>query len=608
MAKIKIIYSVKGIFTKLLDDANKDNFLIPTYQRGYKWTSINENSQVKVLMNDLLLAYQNSSERYYLQFITLKETNNVFEVIDGQQRLTTLTILFSLFFSIKEVSILDNNFVEKKLNYQIRKNFIEEFIYDDINAIIMSENWNAFSSQNPSHNNQDVFYIFHATKSINDFLINIKENQNIVDFYKYVSEKVQIIVNILDDDMNSEKIFVNVNKGVKLKDEDLVKGLLITKIPLDNKNEQYRLTENEINEVRTTLGRQWDEISQWALRSEITSFFQPNESGIAWIIKLAFPKVKESGIENPIFTFLFKKYQEEKKSKNIFDKIYSTKQILNDWFNIPEIHNLLGFLIHSKNSHNLYSLWEHFEALTTRSEIINKLKGFIKKEIPYNEQERKLNELNYHDSKAALFNLFLILDLIKFLPINGRKQKKYDFELIKKGNWSIEHIFPQNPDDFKNTNYFKKEDLNILKELLPLNINREDLNTEDENEKNKIVNLFNKIKSAENQCVVKDDEKLALRYLFINNTKELHKVGNLSLLELGMNSSLSNSFFDKKRNIIVEKVSNGKFVPFHTYDIFSKLIIKNKTSLHGWSKGDIIEHEDYINTKMEEFFNYLIKE
>ena len=118
MSKIKTIYSVKGIFTKLLNDADKDNFLIPTYQRGYKWKSEDENSQVKVLMKDLFSAYKNSSERYYLQFITLKNTNNVFEVIDGQQRLTTLTILFSLFFSIEEISNQEN-FTEQKLVYQI---------------------------------------------------------------------------------------------------------------------------------------------------------------------------------------------------------------------------------------------------------------------------------------------------------------------------------------------------------------------------------------------------------------------------------------------------------------------------------------------------------
>lgn len=606
MGRVKTIYSIKGIFTKLLDDANKDNFLIPTYQRGYKWTSEDENSQVKVLMKDLFLAYNNSSERYYLQFITLKDIDDVFEVIDGQQRLTTLTILFSLFFSIEEIA-LEENFVENKLIYQIRKNFIEEFIYNGINKITSAEDWEDFSTQNPSHNNQDVFYIFHATKAINEFLNEISNNGEIIKFYKYIFDKVQIIVNILEDDMDSEKIFVNVNRGVKLEDEDLVKGLLITKIPLDNKNDNYRLTENEINEIRSTLGRQWDEISHWAIRKDITTFFKPkNKGNIAWIIRLAFPGVNDTDSENPIFTFIFEKYQEGEKAKNIFEKIYATKLILNDWFKIPEIHNLLGFLLHSKNSHNLLDIWGKLKELKTKNEIIQKLKGLIKNEIPYDEDEKKLNELNYHDSKHELFNLFLILDLIKSLPINERSQHFYNFELISnEKNWSIEHIFPQNPDELKNINYFSKEDLNILKELLPNKISEDELNVEDDVEREEIINLFNKIKRSEGQCLIAENEKHALAYLLANNANELHKIGNLALLELGMNSSLSNNFFDEKRKIIVTKVSNGKFVPYHTYDVFSKLIIDNNTSLHVWAKEDIKKHEEYIITKMEELFTYL---
>jgi len=98
MGKPKTIYSTKGIFTKLLEETEKDCFLIPAYQRGYKWRSDKSDSQVKTLLTDLYRAYKISLERYYLQFITLKDSEDYFEVIDGQQRLTTLTILFSSFF------------------------------------------------------------------------------------------------------------------------------------------------------------------------------------------------------------------------------------------------------------------------------------------------------------------------------------------------------------------------------------------------------------------------------------------------------------------------------------------------------------------------------
>ena len=146
--------------------------------------------------------------------------------------------------------------------------------------------------------------------------------------------------------------------------------------------------------------------------------------------------------------------------------------------------------------------------------------------------------------------------------------------------------------------------MSILKELLPNIISKDELSVEDNTEKEKIINLFNKIKKSEERCLIAENEKHALEYLLANNASELHKIGNLALLELGMNSSLSNNYFDEKRKIITAKVSNGKFVPFHTYDIFSKLIIGNTTSLHVWSKEDIKKHEEYIEMKMVELFIY----
>ena len=116
-----------------------------------------------------------------------------------------------------------------------------------------------------------MFYIFHACRKVHEFLSGIVEQKR-TDFLQYVVEQVYLIINYLDKDLNSERIFINVNKGVKLKDEDLVKGLLITKIPLDQKQNHFRLTENEINEIRSNIGRQWDEISS-GLREKIYGSF-----------------------------------------------------------------------------------------------------------------------------------------------------------------------------------------------------------------------------------------------------------------------------------------------------------------------------------------------
>jgi hypothetical protein len=84
----------------------------------------------------------------------------------------------------------------------------------------------------------------------------------------------------------------------------------------------------------------------------------------------------------------------------------------------------------------------------------------------------------------------------------------------------------------------------------------------------------------------------------------LHRLGNLALLQHGINAGLSNHFFDGKRKKIVDRVSMGQFVPFHTYDIFSKLIIPGETGLHVWSKSDITIHENYIKDRIAEIIKY----
>ena len=603
MSKPKTIYALKGIFSKFLEDSDKISFLIPTYQRGYKWTSTDEDSQVVVLMRDLYTAFEKNTDRYYLQFITLKGNNNNLEVIDGQQRLVTLTIIFSLLFNFEELQGEDN-FVRGKLIYQIRDNFIKKYIYENINLILESEEWDAFILDDPDNNNQDVFYIYHATKAIYDFLKNV-DKQN---FYHYLCDKTLLIVNLLDVNMNSEKIFINVNKGVILKDEDLVKGLLITKIPLDNQDQKYRLAETEINEVRANLGRQWDDLTHWVSQENIRQFYKiecDENNRLSWLIQLAYPDVENNGKSNPIFSYLDELHRDKKQTATeIFRKIRKTMLTLNDWFYEPELHNLLGYILHARNSNELRNVWNKLNPLSNKQDILKKLKSICINLLPLDESKEKLNkELNYSDHKQDLFNLFLAIDVAKFLPIINHKAVSYDFSKITLDNWSIEHIFPQNEKDLKQIDVLGKFDLKMLKEVLSEDIGKMDIEYESKTET--ILALYNKIQQNDTEFEIDNEELEALGYLLENKASDLHKLGNLALLPQGINCSLSNHFFDRKRKIIVEKVSAGDFVPFHTYDVFSKLIIENQTSLHVWSRADILKHEEYINNQMTNIMYYL---
>ena len=129
-----MIFTIKNIFNTanaegVLAQNGATQYYIAPYQRGYKWGATNPNDAVCILMKDIIDASENSSSEYYLQFITTKvsEVNNqkVLEVIDGQQRLTTLTILLSVLAYRKQDNSLaaSNNL----LSYEVRPKVTEFF-------------------------------------------------------------------------------------------------------------------------------------------------------------------------------------------------------------------------------------------------------------------------------------------------------------------------------------------------------------------------------------------------------------------------------------------------------------------------------------------------
>jgi len=95
------------------------------------------------------------------------------------------------------------------------------------------------------------------------------------------------------------------------------------------------------------------------------------------------------------------------------------------------------------------------------------------------------------------------------------------------------------------------------------------------------------------KCKLDDEELILLCNLL--TTKRINSIGNLALLTKPDNSSNGNGMFDTKRINIVKRVSNGCFVPKHTYDVFSKLLsAKMNPDLTVWCEQDMIAHEEWI--------------
>lgn len=68
----------------------QDNYIIPIYQRNYAWG----NSEIEALLMDIINAYKRGTKNYYIgSLVVYRRNDGKFEVIDGQQRLTTFTLL-----------------------------------------------------------------------------------------------------------------------------------------------------------------------------------------------------------------------------------------------------------------------------------------------------------------------------------------------------------------------------------------------------------------------------------------------------------------------------------------------------------------------------------
>ena len=67
------------------------HFYVPNYQRGYRWTS----SQVVALLNDIWDSSERKEDTYCLQPIVIMGCLRGYELIDGQQRFTTILILLN---------------------------------------------------------------------------------------------------------------------------------------------------------------------------------------------------------------------------------------------------------------------------------------------------------------------------------------------------------------------------------------------------------------------------------------------------------------------------------------------------------------------------------
>lgn len=574
-----LVFNIDNLFrTETTDDClvqyGAEMYLIPSYQRGYKWSS-EDNGAVTKLLSDLNNAFtSHKKSEYYLQYITVKQNKKkkALEVIDGQQRLTTLSILLS----ILSMKMDRDNLAENKLEYAVRSNFFRRHIYSPVAlSLLMQQQWNPEAGlqldDGEDNNKQDVYYIFNAAVRINIFLESL---DNVADFHDYLTTKVKVIVNVVEQHISGEKVFSNINNKVSLTESELIKGLIITRLGRNNTN-SHRKSFREIQLLRHQIGHKWDQIANWCSRSDIKSFYFDNENGTPILLRLVALSLSTEGHrldtnanekDNPVFEF-FNRLGNLEVAFEKFQHYYSK---LNDWHLNTEYYNLLGYIRFAPRSKNkTLNFIRECLLLKSNEKVKQLLHNKVYEHIPNN-----LNGLYYGspETNDSIHSLLLALSVF-----TEDSTVRFNFYAYQDEKWSLEHIFPQSPEG-KNKNFTDGEKQEVRKMLLPIIDDELEkllaLNERDENEKKRIHEALNRLGI-------------------------LHGIGNMCLLTSKNNSKLGCGLFKAKRQLILQLTKEAAFVPRHTFEVFSKMsLIDDPGDLQMWTKENIESHTTWIEEKI----------
>jgi uncharacterized protein with ParB-like and HNH nuclease domain len=607
----KLLHSVKDVFSCYLEKYGCVYYNIPDYQRGYKWTARN----VSELLDDIFkfgksINTKENKKFYCLQNITICKAcdGQYFNVVDGQQRLTTLSILLAY--------LCQSDLVSGKIKYSIREkthNFLTKVIYS-------GKIWDTESSQEFKPEFKDQYYLMEVAKSINNWFLSLQINKEF--FLELVFDHTYFIVNQLND--NEEQIFASLNGAkVNLDGADLLRACMMTRSAKEKFGESA--IPGQISEFRVRMGIEIDEMNSWWSRLDVFKFFKQ------MIPESTEKNAKDNGFDlkmfpiNLLYAILFEIHHNEKQDKAVFSfrffeygldidskpgndnwELYAEARKLHlemqDWFNNKYIYHYLGYLFFRYKSKTKFSdIYKQWLESETKSDFINKLKQKIIDCITLrfqSEDEEPTSEVlckNITDimqdwySSDSLFDILILLDII-LLKVSEPGRLPVDY--FTKCDEDKEHIGCQTPNGDDCADKQKWLDwIDSLKKLYDNLIKETDV------EGMKAILKDDNVNKEQRDSLIKKLNKYGL-----------NSIGNMVLLDSHINRSYGNNSFSDKQHEIINKYYKSRYIRPHTLMTFIKANQKSEgngteENRNKWMLEDIDKNAKYIATSLDKWIN-----
>lgn len=647
-------------------------FFIPSYQRGYRWTK----TQIYDLCNDFLeyaLKPDKDPKAFYsLQPLivrqvrrkVLDEEKEVYEVIDGQQRLTSIYILYRALMNILEIKTEepktdfkaslyhifyetrsdDYAFIEKLGFETIRKKDIKDIdIAHIVNAYNFIFQWLRNDPAEDPKCAQSTWKLFtketFTPRRVVDKLFALLNNKKDT---TSPEGNAQFIWYEIDASKDAIQEFLKENKGkIRLTDTETIRALFM----------QRKRNDAAGDSIQLSIAKDWEQIENTLHRNDFWAFISNDTE-------------KEDGRINLIFQYIFDRYCPNKDDFKGEDKLFryyyqllngssfnpkvivaewkkvtQAFQMLRNWYRNPRIYNLVGLLIKEAGANitikTISDIYDRKDVETTEDFILQ-LKKKVTKTIlkKINISDKGNDSLDIAKGKeyiSLFYNDAMVRGLLRFLNVNimceqieklledvdkpEEEKKKSDLGRSNRDEQCAIYRFPFDAlDSFGwDVEHIDSATTN------PLTDPAEQLTWIEEagqalGDRLLKDEYYIKQKAAWQKAV--GEEKTALMKNMFRQIKILggedvgdegddrkNWIGNLTLLDSGTNRMYKNKIFAMKRQIVGERIQRGVYVPVCTQNIFHKHYEGCSKDNLQWNFNDKKAYHKYILTTVQNFMS-----
>lgn len=222
-------------------EGRRKRFVIPVYQRNYNW----KREQCKKLFDDLVDVHRNDKKSHFFgSIVSVNEDNKTFTIIDGQQRITTISLIM-----IAMINAVKNGEFDGETDVKTCKRIREDFIVaedDDVNKLRLrpyNDDKVAFSSlvfdtedKYKQESNVTVNYKYFYDRIVKNRELSLPDLSDAI-------EKLQIISIELKPDQGDDPqlIFESLNStGLALEESDKIRNYILMGRPADEQEHLYR--------------------------------------------------------------------------------------------------------------------------------------------------------------------------------------------------------------------------------------------------------------------------------------------------------------------------------------------------------------------------------